>query len=69
MQIPNELLDKKIDLEIPKNSILFLHGHCIHGSYPNNSNRSRPWFSCCHITKGEKYITGKNAKRTEINLS
>lgn len=68
-KIPNELLDKKIDLEIPKNSILFLHGHCIHGSYPNNSNRSRPWFSCCYITKGEKYITGKNAKRTEINLS
>ena len=60
--------DKKVDVIIPKNSVLFLHGHCIHGSYSNNSNRSRPWFSCCYISKGEKYHVGTNAKRKEIEL-
>jgi len=67
-KIPEEYIDKKIDLTIPKNSVLFLHGHCVHGSYPNNSDRSRPWFSCCYISKGEKYFIGKNAKRKEIEL-
>ena len=67
-KIPEEYINKKIDLIIPKNSVLFLHGHCVHGSYPNNSNRSRPWFSCCYISKGEKYFPGKNAKRKDIEL-
>ena len=67
-KIPDEYIDKKVDLTIPKNSVLFLHGHCVHGSYSNNSNRSRPWFSCCYISKGEKYLIGKNAKRKEIEL-
>jgi len=67
-EIPEEYLDKKTDVIIPGNSVVILHGHCIHGSYPNNSNRSRPWYSCCYITKGEDYLVGKNAKRKEIHL-
>ena len=67
-KIPKEYFDKKVDVIIPKNSVLFLHGHCIHGSYSNNSNRSRPWFSCCYISKGEKYHVGANAQRKEIEL-
>ena len=67
-KIPKEYFDKKVDVIIPKNSVLFLHGHCIHGSYSNNSDRSRPWFSCCYISKGEKYHVGANAQRKEIEL-
>ena len=67
-KIPKEYFDKKVDVIIPKNSVLFLHGHCIHGSYSNNSDRSRPWFSCCYISKGEKYHVGTNAQRKEIEL-
>ena len=67
--IPTELLDKKKDMIIPGNSIVVLNGNCIHGSYPNNSNRSRPWYSSCYISEGEKFVVGKSSKREEINLT
>ena len=67
-EVPAEYKDKKVDVIIPANSIVFLNGHCIHGSYPNNSNRSRPWHSSCYITKGAAYLVGKNAKRRDIEL-
>lgn len=67
-QIPEEFKDKKTDVIIPRNSMVFLHGNCIHGSYANNSERSRPWYSCCYISKGEDYVVGKNAKRKPIEL-
>ena len=50
-KIPDEYLSKKTDIIIPGNSIVILNGNCIHGSYPNNSNRSRPWFSSCYISE------------------
>lgn len=66
--IPEEFKDKRVDIIIPKNSIVFLHGNCIHGSYPNNSERSRPWYSCCYINKGEDFVVGNNSKRENIEL-
>ena len=68
-KIPPELLDKKKDMIIPGNSIVVLNGNCIHGSYPNTSNRSRPWYSSCYISEGEKFVVGKSSKREEINLT
>ena len=68
VQIPDEYRDRKKDIFMSKGSVLFLHGNVIHGSYSNISNRSRPWFSCCYIPKGEKYVIGANAKRQEIYL-
>jgi len=68
-KIPPELLDKKKDMIIPGNSIVILNGNCIHGSYPNNSNRSRPWFSSCYITEGEEFIAGNSSKREVIDLA
>jgi len=59
---------KRVDIEFKKGDMLVLHGNCVHGSYPNESNISRPLFSCSYITKGEKFIAGKNAQRREINL-
>lgn len=59
---------KCVDLPIKKGGVLFMHGDVVHGSYPNNSNRNRPLFSISYITKGQPFIPGKNANRTEISL-
>ena len=67
-KIPDEFLNKKKDMIIPSNSILILNGNCIHGSYPNLSKRSRPWYSCCYMTEGESFIEGKNSKRKKIKF-
>ena len=67
-EIPDEFKDKKIDLITKPSSVVFLHGNTIHGSYGNESNKSRPWFSCCYITKGEKYNIGRSSKRIEVNF-
>ncbi len=58
----------KVDLVIKKGAMLVLNGHLIHGSYPNNSNRSRPLCSISYVTKGVEFIPGKNAKRMRINV-
>ena len=68
-QIPKEFLKKKTDIIIPGNSIVILNGNCIHGSYPNKSNRSRPWYSSCYISEGEDFTVGNSSKRKEIKLS
>lgn len=68
-KVPDEFLDKRKDMIIPANSIVILHGNCIHGSYENNSDRSRPWFSGCYMTKGEDFVVGKNSKREIINFN
>jgi phytanoyl-CoA hydroxylase len=67
-EIPDEFKDKKVDLITKPSSVVFLHGNTIHGSYGNESNKSRPWFSCCYITKGEKYNIGYSSKRIEVNF-
>ena len=68
-KIPDEFLNKKTDIIIPGNSIVILNGNCIHGSYPNNSNRSRPWFSSCYISEGEEFEIGNSSKRKIIALN
>jgi len=66
--IPDEFINKKKDLNLKAGSIVILHGNCIHGSYENNSRRSRPWYSTCYIAKGEYYNIGRSSKRVEINF-
>tara|TARA_Y100000389_G_scaffold203929_1_gene254145 strand:+ start:707 stop:1465 length:759 start_codon:yes stop_codon:yes gene_type:complete len=68
-KIPEEFLDRKTDIIIPANSIVILNGNCIHGSYPNISNRSRPWFSSCYISEDEDFVVGNSSKRKKIKLS
>ena len=58
---------KKIDLNFDKGDMIILHGNLIHGSYSNNSNCSRPLYSVSYMTKGEKFISGQNAQRKELN--
>jgi len=67
-EIPKEFIDKKVDVFLKGGSVIILHGNCIHGSYANNSNRSRPWYSGCYITKGEYYNVGKSSKRIEVTF-
>ena len=67
-EIPEEFIDKKLDLFLKGNSLVVLHGNTIHGSYANNSDRSRPWYSTCYITKGEYFRVGKNTKRVPRDL-
>ena len=67
-EVPDEFIHKKVDLYTKSSSVLFLNGNLIHGSYPNHSNNSRPFFTTCYITKGEKYNVGKSSKRIEINF-
>lgn len=56
---------EKKDLIMPRGSVLFLHGHVIHGSYGNGSqDRDRPMLLIPYITKGAEFIPGQVAKRT-----
>ena len=68
-QIPQEFQNKKKNINLKAGAVVILHGNCIHGSYSNNSSRSRPWFSACYITSGEYYNVGRSSKRIEINFS
>ncbi len=67
-QIPKEFVDKKLDLHLSAGDVVILHGNCIHGSYANNSGRSRPWYSACYITEGEYFNVGRNSKRIPITF-
>ena len=69
VKVPPEYADKRQDVDMEKNTILFFHGNMIHGSYPNISKFSRPWYSCCYITDGEEYYVGKYSKRKKVKLS
>ena len=61
VEVPSKY--KKVDLYVKKGDMLVLHGHCIHGSYLNKSNRSRPLFSANYVPRGELFISGRNSKR------
>ena len=69
-KIPDEILRKfkKTYVEFNKGDLLVLNGNCIHGSSANHSNNSRPLLSVSYISKGEKFISGNNARRMVINL-
>lgn len=67
-RVPDNFINNVVDVVVPRNAIVFLHGQTIHGSYPNNSGRSRPFYACCYISKGEKFLVGENAKRAVIPL-
>lgn len=69
-EISNKILSKfdKTNCTFKKGDLLVLNGNCIHGSYPNESNISRPLLSVSYISKGEDFVSGKNAQRKEINL-
>lgn len=67
--LPNKYRDKRIDLPMKKGSVLFLDGHCVHGSYPNVSkDRSRPMLLIPYLANGYKFIAGKVGQRKELPI-
>ena len=54
---------KKIDLFFEKGDMVVLDGNLIHGSYGNDTNRSRPLYSASFISFGEPFVPGRNASR------
>lgn len=72
VEVPAKYLAKKTDLYMKKGSVLFLHGNVIHGSYPNNSSRSRPMLLIPYGTKGitsaPGFLAGRTGKRMEMPL-
>jgi phytanoyl-CoA hydroxylase len=62
--IPDEFKDKRLDLAMKQGDVYVQHGHLIHGSYSNDSDRSRMQLGIVVIVRGEKYNTGgRNANR------
>ena len=60
---------EKIYLNVEPGDFVVLHGHCIHGSSVNTSKTlSRIVYTTCCIPKGEKFLTGRNARREIFSL-
>ncbi|MDP3792406.1 MAG: phytanoyl-CoA dioxygenase family protein [bacterium] len=67
--LPDKYRAKKIDLPMKKGSVLFLDGHCVHGSYPNVSpNRNRPMLLIPYLTNGYRFNPGNTGKRKELPI-
>jgi ectoine hydroxylase-related dioxygenase (phytanoyl-CoA dioxygenase family) len=59
---------KPVDLVMPKGSAVFFHGHTVHGSHNNVSNRHRYALLMTYITRGTPYVAGRYAQREEIPI-
>lgn len=60
---------KKIDIDAKAGDLLIMHGHLVHGSYPNLSKKkSRMTYTLCAIPKNERFIKGYNAQREIFSL-
>lgn len=67
--LPDKYKNKRIDLPMKKGSVLFLDGHCVHGSYPNISkDRDRPMLLIPYITNGYEFVPGKVGQRKELPI-
>lgn len=63
-EVPKKFKDKKLDLYMKQGDVYVQNGHLIHGSYSNESNRSRMQLGIVVIVRGQPYNTGgKNANR------
>ena len=55
-------------LNVPMGSVVFLHGHVVHGSGQNASDRFRYSLLSTYIRCGESFRPGNYACRAEVNL-
>lgn len=56
------------NVAIPKGAALFIHGHLVHGSNPNQTDEWRYVLLNTYIKAGEKFRAGHYAKREEVTL-
>ncbi|VVC76487.1 Ectoine dioxygenase [Aquicella siphonis] len=57
------------NVAIPKGAVLFIHGHLVHGSNPNQTSEWRHVLLNTYIKSGEKFRAGFYAKREEVPLA
>ncbi|MCD6038621.1 MAG: ectD [Gammaproteobacteria bacterium] len=53
---------------VPKGAALFIHGHLVHGSNPNQTNEWRHVLLNTYIRQGESFRPGNYAQREAIEL-
>jgi ectoine hydroxylase-related dioxygenase (phytanoyl-CoA dioxygenase family) len=61
---PYELMNARV----PKGAALFIHGHLVHGSNPNQTNEWRYVLLNTYIREGENFRPGNYAQREAIEL-
>lgn len=67
--VPAHLESQKMYLSVPAGSMVFIHGHLIHGSEENHSRtRFRRIFAAHYIKQGYDFVPGKHAKRQIIDV-
>ena len=57
------------NLTIPKGSVLFIHGHVVHGSNGNQTDKSRYVLLNTYIKEGEAFRKGNYAQREPIAVT
>jgi len=58
----------KLELTVPIGATVFLHGHIVHSSNDNNSNKFRYALLITYIKEGAKFRPGNTAKRETVLL-
>lgn len=59
---------KPVDLVMPKGSVAFIHGHTVHGSHSNVSNRHRYALLMTYLRRGTPFLAGRYAQREEVPI-
>lgn len=59
---------KAITATVPKGAALFIHGHVVHGSHPNQTNEWRYVLLNTYIREGEPFRAGNYAQREAVEL-
>lgn len=59
---------KAVNAKVPKGAVLFIHGHLVHASNPNQTNEWRYVLLNTYIKKGESFRPGNYAKREAVSL-
>jgi phytanoyl-CoA hydroxylase len=54
---------EKLDIRLKKGDALIFHGNLVHGSYANESDKSRPLIVINYLPWGEDFISGRTSKR------
>lgn len=57
------------NVAIPKGAVLFIHGHLVHGSNPNQTDEWRHVLLTTYIKSGEPFRPGFYAQREEVTLT
>jgi len=56
-------------MSLKKGSLCLMHGHLIHGSYPNlSTTRSRPQYSMAFLNKNASFDEGKTSVKVPVEV-